>query len=82
MKSIAPIDKKPKPLLVTPDELVAFGTALFGTEWRVPLAKALHVDRKTLYRWEREICPIPGPVLAVMELIEKKHPLQKRKRTA
>ena len=80
-RTLAPLPK-PKELLVTPDELATFATSLFGPEWRAPLARALYVDARTVYRWEHEVSQIPGPVLAWMQSMHRQHPLQKRKRTA
>lgn len=79
MKTITPL-KPAKAMLVTPDELAAFAEKLFDTtDWRKPLAEALYVDVKTVYRWEQEESSIPGPVFAWMQSMKRKHPLQKRK---
>lgn len=78
--AIAPISKAPRVMLVTPTELETFAVTLFGTtDWRAPLARALYVDVRTVYRWEQEETLIPGPVKAWMEAMGRKHPLQKRK---
>lgn len=82
-RTIAPIAKKPaKPLLVTPNELADFATDQFGTDWRAPLARALYVDVRTVYRWEQEETAIPGPVKAWMETMARKHPLQRRRKAS
>ncbi len=36
---------------MTPDLLAAAGEALFGPEWRRPLAAALGVDARLVQRW-------------------------------
>lgn len=82
MKTIAPL-KPAKAMLVTPDELAAFAMKLFDTtDWRAPLARALYIDVKTVYRWEQEESSVPGPVLAWMQSMNHKHPLQRRRKAA
>jgi hypothetical protein len=54
MKTITPLPKPAKLMLVTPGELATFAEKLFGLDWRAPLARALYVDVRTVYRWEQE----------------------------
>lgn len=49
-----------------PDLLAAGGEALFGPEWRRPLAAALGVDARLVQRWaagQRAIPPEVAPAL-------------------
>lgn len=43
---------------MTPKEFTAWGEALFGSDWKAPLARALDMNRRTIIRYasgEREI---------------------------
>ena len=47
---------------MTPDVLAAAGAALFGDEWRRPLAAALDVDARLVQRWAIGQRDFPGTV--------------------
>ncbi|MEE8628171.1 MULTISPECIES: hypothetical protein [Methylobacterium] len=47
---------------MTPDLLAAAGQALFGDEWRRPLAAALDVDARLMQRWAAGQRGIPETV--------------------
>jgi hypothetical protein len=52
---------------MTPSELRAAGTALFGRRtWITRLAKWLEVDRSTVHRWLKG-APIPAAVALAIE---------------
>ncbi len=65
---------------MTPDLLAAAGEALFGPEWRRPLASALGVDARLVQRWaagQRGIPPEVAP--ALLALLEREaSPLEAR----
>ncbi|SFU34670.1 hypothetical protein SAMN02799631_00269 [Methylobacterium sp. 174MFSha1.1] len=65
---------------MNPTLLVAAGEALFGPEWRRPLAAALGVDARLVQRWangQRGIPPEAAP--ALLALLEKEgSPLEAR----
>ncbi|UYZ74519.1 helix-turn-helix domain-containing protein [Moraxella bovis] len=44
---------------MTPDQLTAIGTALYGTQWQSDLARALNVDSRRVRQWLKEERPIP-----------------------
>lgn len=51
---------------MTPDLLAAAGEALYGSEWRRPLAAALGVDARLMQRWaagQRNIPETVAPAL-------------------
>lgn len=47
---------------MTPQDLTRLGELLFGNDWRRRLARALEVDRRTLYRWVDGEHPVPPGV--------------------
>jgi hypothetical protein len=49
-RTLTPI-KPAKVMLVTPGELASFAERQFGPDWRAPLARALYIDVRTVYRW-------------------------------
>lgn len=52
-----------------PDLLAVAGEALFGPEWRRPLASALDVDPRLIQRWavgQRAIPPEVAPALLTL----------------
>ncbi|MFH6786661.1 hypothetical protein [Methylobacterium sp. MA0201] len=54
---------------MTPYLLAASGVALFGDEWRRPLAAALGVDPRLMQRWaagQRDIPPSVAPALLAL----------------
>ncbi|KMO27744.1 hypothetical protein PUR29_25735 [Methylobacterium ajmalii] len=65
---------------MTPDLLAAAGEALFGSEWRRPLASALDVDARLMQRWAAGQRGIPDTVApALLALLEREaSPLEAR----
>ncbi|SFE90173.1 hypothetical protein [Methylobacterium sp. yr596] len=58
---------------MTPYLLAASGVALFGDEWRRPLAAALGVDPRLVQRWAAGQREIPGTVApALLALLGRK----------
>lgn len=53
---------------MTGSELRAVAVKLFGPEgWSRKLALALGVSRTQVWRWSKDVSPIPGPVVAAIE---------------
>lgn len=65
---------------MTPDVLATAGAALFGDEWRRPLAAALDVDPRLVQRWAAGQRDIPLTVApALLDLLGREaSPLEAR----
>jgi hypothetical protein len=58
---------------MTPDELAAVGSSLFGPTWQTRLANALGVNDRTLRRWASGENAIPAYVrVELLVLCEKR----------
>lgn len=59
---------------MTPSLLIDAGRALYGADWRTPLALALRLNVKTITRWAAGEYPInPGIRDDLIRLIEQHH---------
>lgn len=54
---------------MTPALLAAAGRALFGDDWRRPLASALDVDARLIQRWAAGQRDIPGTVAPALRTL-------------
>lgn len=65
---------------MTPALLAAAGEALFGPEWRRPMAAALDIDARLMQRWAAGQRGIPETVApAVLDLLAREaSPLEAR----
>lgn len=52
-------------LVMSADEFVATGEALYGRRWKAPMARALGLDPATVWRYATG-ADIPGPVVAAL----------------
>jgi hypothetical protein len=50
-------------MLLNPERLREIGQALFGDQWKGPLAMALNVSDKTMREWQHDDAQIPLGVL-------------------
>lgn len=66
---------------MTPDEFKSIGELLWGVQWKNKMARAIHKDRGTIYRYcggEIEICAILSMLLrAWVEKFQKTGELPK-----
>lgn len=56
---------------VTPDQFTALARALYGREWRLPLAEALKVNERTVRRWAAGTTAVPDRLWAEMRQLAK-----------
>jgi hypothetical protein len=54
---------------LTPDDLEARGCCLFGPQWQCAMARALHVNDRTVRRWKSGDRPIPGSVSVALDAL-------------
>lgn len=47
---------------MTPARFTQIGICLFGVAWRSPMAEALEVNTKSVWRWQHDTAPIPDGV--------------------
>ena len=64
---------------MTPTTLARLGTLLYGPQWRMSLANALGVNRKSLIRWRSGEWPIPEGVPGELKEIMRERIAELRK---
>lgn len=62
--------------------LPVIGEKLFGPEWRVPMARILGVQTRTIRRWERTGAPLSQAVANTVWLLARVHQLEAELTTA
>ena len=56
---------------MTPDELEARASAIYGREWQTALARRVRVDARTVRRWKAGDREIPGWVEWALGVLER-----------
>ena len=56
--------KRRRQIFMTPAELSAVAESLYGSQWRMPLSKALKVGTRIIWYWERGERRIPEAIAA------------------
>ncbi len=68
--------------VLAPHRLPAIGEKLFGPDWRVPMARVLGVQTRTIRRWERTGTPLSQAVANTLWLLARVHQLEAELTTA
>ncbi len=68
--------------VLAPHRLPVIGEKLFGPDWRVPMARVLGVQTRTIRRWERSGTPLSQAVANTLWLLARVHQLEVELTTA
>jgi hypothetical protein len=56
---------------MTPAQFIAWGEALFGSDWKAPLARALGMNRRTIIRYAAGEREIPDDLLDELRVLAR-----------